>query len=71
MKWFLALLLAGILIFSGFGAIAITNETTYDTKVKEETVFISEPIINEEGQPLLCELGGTSTRQFHTTLSAQ
>ena len=42
--------IVGILILSGIGVVAITDDTTYDVKVEEESIVISEPIIKEAGQ---------------------
>ena len=50
MKKFLILLLVGILVASGFGALAVSDKKNYDTKIKEEIIIISEPIIKETGQ---------------------
>lgn len=50
MKKILPLLIVGILVLSGLGAVAITDDTTYDVKVAEESIVVSEPIIKESGQ---------------------
>jgi len=50
LKKILPLLVVGILALSGLGAVAITEEITYDVKVKEESIVISKPIIKDAGQ---------------------
>ena len=43
-------ILVGILVLSGFGPIAMTDDTTYYVKNIEESIPISEPIIRETNQ---------------------
>jgi len=57
MKKLLPLVVVGILVLGGLGAVAITDDTTYDVKTKEGSVVISEPIIKEAGQYVTVSLG--------------
>jgi len=50
MKKLLPLCIVGILILSGLGVTAITNNKTNDLKIKTESIAISEPVIKDEGQ---------------------
>ena len=50
MKKLLPLCIVGILVLSGVGAVAITNNKTNDLKIKTESIAISEPVIKYEGQ---------------------
>ena len=50
MKKLLPLCIVGILVLSGLGAVAITNDKTNDLKIKTESIAISEPVIKDEGQ---------------------
>jgi hypothetical protein len=50
MKKLLPLCIVGILVLSGVGAVAITNNKTNDLKIKTESIAISKPVIKDEGQ---------------------
>ncbi len=50
MKKFFPILIIGILVISGLGAVAITNEIPNDIKVTENSIFVSDPIIKESDQ---------------------
>jgi len=50
MKKLLPFCIVGILILSGFGAVAINNNKTNDLKIKTESIACSEPVIKDEGQ---------------------
>jgi len=50
MKKLLPFCIVGILVLSGVGAVAITNNKTNDLKIKTESIAISEPVIKDEGQ---------------------
>lgn len=50
MKKLLPLCIVGILVFSGLGVAAITINKTNDLKIKTESLVISEPVIQDEGQ---------------------
>ena len=43
-------IIVGILVLSGLGAVAITDDTTYYEKNIEESIVVSEPIIKETNQ---------------------
>jgi hypothetical protein len=50
MKKLLPLCIVGILVLSGLGAVAITNNKTSDLKNKTELISISEPVVKDAGQ---------------------
>jgi hypothetical protein len=50
MKKLLSLYIVGLLVFSGVGVIAITNDNTTDMKITTETIVIPEPVFDNEGQ---------------------
>jgi len=57
MKKILYLFVVGILILGGLGAVAITDDTTYDViKLEEESIVISEPTIKDTGQYIMLNL---------------
>jgi len=56
MKKLLPLCIVGILVLSGVGAVAITNNKTNDLKIKTESIAISEPVIKDEGQYITVSL---------------
>jgi len=43
-------IIVGILVLSGLGAVAVTDDTTYRVKNIEESIVVSEPIIKETNQ---------------------
>jgi len=67
MKKILSLLIIGLLILGGIGAIAITdNKTSNIIKVKEESIIISEPIIKDKGQYVTVSLEEATTSLLKT-----
>ena len=50
MKKVLPLIIVGILVLSGLGAIAITDDKSYDLKIENESVILSKPVITDIGQ---------------------
>ena len=50
MKKILPILIVGILVLSGLGAVALTDDNTYNEKFEEESIVISEPVIEDAGQ---------------------
>jgi hypothetical protein len=46
----LPILVIGIFVLSGLGAVAITDDKTYNEEVEEESIVISEPVIEDTGQ---------------------
>jgi len=52
LKKILPILIVVILVFSGLGAVAITDDKTYIEKVEEKSIVISKPIIEDAGQYL-------------------
>jgi hypothetical protein len=50
MKKFIPIIIVGILVLSGLGAVAITTHQTNDLKIKTELIAISEPVLQDEGQ---------------------
>jgi hypothetical protein len=65
MKKILPLMVVGILILSGFGAVAITEYKNYDVKFDGELVTISEPTIKEAGQYVAVSLKGSTSSLLH------
>ncbi len=65
MKKILSLMVVGILILSGLGAVAITEYKNYDVKVDGELVTISELTIKEEGQYVVVSLKGSTSSLLH------
>ena len=61
MKKIIPILVVGILILSGLGVVAITDDITYDVKNVKESFVISEPIIKEAGQYVTVSLGEASS----------
>jgi len=61
MKKIIPILVVGILILSGLGAVAITDDITYDVKNVKESFVTSEPIIKEAGQYVTVSLGEASS----------
>jgi hypothetical protein len=64
MKKILPLMVVGILILSGFGAVAITEYKNYDV-FDGELVTISEPTIKEAGQYVAVSLKGSTSSLLH------
>jgi hypothetical protein len=56
LKKILTILILGILVFSGIGATAFTNEEKINEDIIEKTVTFSEPIIIDEGQYVIISL---------------
>ena len=50
MKKIIPILIVGILVLSGLGAVALTDEKAYNEKVEEKSIVISKPIIKDIGQ---------------------
>jgi len=50
LKKIIPILIVGILVFSGLGAVALTDEKAYSEKVEEKSIVISKPIIKNIGQ---------------------
>ena len=65
MKKILPLMMVGILVLSGLGAVAITDDKSYDLKIENELVIISEPIIQESGQYATISLEGSTSSLLH------
>jgi hypothetical protein len=61
MKKLLPLFIVGILVLSGLGAVAITNNKTNDLKIMTESIAISEPVVKDAGQYLTVSLEEAAT----------
>ena len=61
MKKLLALLIMGILVLSGLGAVAVTNNKTSDLKSKTELISISAPVVKDAGQYVTISLEEATT----------
>jgi len=64
MKKLLPLCIVGILVFSGVGTVAITNNKTNDLKIKTESIAISEPVIKDAGQYVTVSLEEATSSLF-------
>jgi len=61
LKRILPLLIVGILVLSGLGAIAVNDNTNYEEKIKEESIIVSEPIIKDADQYVTVDLNEATT----------
>ncbi len=50
MKKLIPILIIGILVLSGLGAVALTDESIYNDKIEEKSIIISKPVIKDIGQ---------------------
>jgi hypothetical protein len=64
MKKLLPLCIVGILVLSGLGVVARTNDKTNDLKTKTESIAISEPVIKDEGRYVTVSLGEAASSLF-------
>jgi len=65
MKKVLPLMMVGILILSGLGAVAITDDKSYDLKIENESVIISKPIITDIGQYVTVTIEESTSSLLH------
>lgn len=56
MKKILPILIVGILVLSGLGSVAITDDKNYDEKIMEESIVISEPLIEDADQYVMVNI---------------
>jgi hypothetical protein len=61
MKKLIPLCIVGILIFSGLGAAAITTHQTNDLKIKTESIALSKPVLQDDGQYITINLKEAAT----------
>jgi len=61
MKKVLPLMIVGILVLSGLGAVAINDDESCDIKIENESVIISKPIITEIGQYVTVNIEESTT----------
>ncbi len=66
MKRILPLFVIGILILSGFGAVAIIDKPIYDMKIENESIVISEPIFKEMGSYMTVNLMESTSTLIHS-----
>jgi len=66
MKKILPLFAVGILVLSGLGAVAIIGKPTYDMKIENESIVISEPILKEMGNYVTVNLGESTSTLMHS-----
>jgi hypothetical protein len=50
LKKIIPILIVGILVLSGLGAVALTDERIYTEKIEETSIIISKPVIKDIGQ---------------------
>jgi hypothetical protein len=50
LKKIIPILIVGILVLSGLGAVALTDERIYTEKIEEKSIIISKPVIKDIGQ---------------------
>lgn len=62
MKRVLPILIIGILVLSGLGALGITYDKTFENKVIEESIVISDPVIENIGQYATISIEGQTTQ---------
>jgi len=60
------LFVIGILILSGFGAVAIIDKPIYDMKIENESIVISEPIFKEMGSYMTVNLMESTSTLIHS-----
>jgi len=65
MKKILTLIMVGILVFSGLGAVAINDDKSYDLKIENKSVIISKPIIADIGQYLTVNIEESTSSLLH------
>ncbi|NHJ49334.1 MAG: hypothetical protein FK733_16210 [Asgard group archaeon] len=61
MKKIIPILIVGILVLGGLGAVALTDEKIYNEKVEEKSIVISEPVINDIGQYVTVDIEEATT----------
>jgi len=66
MKKILPLFAVGILVLSGLGAVAIIGKPTYDMKIENESIVISEPILKEMGNYVTVNLWESTSTLMHS-----
>ncbi|KYK26197.1 hypothetical protein AYK20_03895 [Thermoplasmatales archaeon SG8-52-1] len=62
MKRVLPILIIGILVFSGISVLGINYDTTFEEKTIIESITISEPIIENNGQYVAVSIEGQTTQ---------
>jgi hypothetical protein len=65
MKKILPLMMVGILVLSGLGAVAIPDDKSYDLKIENESVIISKPIITDIGQYVTVNIEESTSSLLH------
>jgi len=65
MKKVLPLMMVGILVLSGLGAVAITDDKSYDLKIENESIIISKPIITDIGQYVTVTIEESTSSLLH------
>jgi hypothetical protein len=65
MRKVLLLMMVGILVFSGLGAVAINYEKSYDLKIMNESIIISKPSITEIGQYVTVNIEESTSFLLH------
>jgi len=65
MKNFLSLMMIGILIISGLGAVAIIDDKSYDLKIENESVIISKPIFTDIDQYVTVTIDESTSSLSH------
>jgi len=50
MKIILTFIIIGILLLSGLGTVAITDDNSYDLKIEKDSAMVSKPVITDIGQ---------------------
>jgi hypothetical protein len=64
MKKLIPVCIVGILILGGLGAAALTTHKTNDLKIKTESIALSEPVLQDEGQYVTVSLKGAASSLF-------
>jgi len=65
LKNILPLFAIGILVLNGYGTVAITDNQTYDVKIENESIVISEPILKEIGNYISVSLEESTSILIH------
>jgi len=65
MKKVLSLVIVGILVIGGLGAVAITDDKSRDLKIENESFIISKPIITDIGQYVTVTIEESTSSLLH------
>jgi hypothetical protein len=61
LKKILPIFVVGILVLSGLGAVAITDDKPYNEKIEEVSIFISKPVIEDAGHYVIVNIEEATT----------